>query len=74
MKKYLQANNFFKYFFSFRIGSGKQNTNVIVDNGQNSEDEDDIFVVEDSTPAVEEDAMVGHPHCVAVNLPFWESN
>ncbi|XP_033625352.1 TRAF3-interacting protein 1-like isoform X1 [Asterias rubens] len=42
---------------AMRIGSGKQNTNVIVDNGQNSEDEDDIFVVEDSTPAVEEDAM-----------------
>lgn len=33
--------------FSFRIGSGKQNTNVIVDDGKD-DDDDETFVVEDN--------------------------
>ncbi|XP_030856357.1 TRAF3-interacting protein 1-like isoform X3 [Strongylocentrotus purpuratus] len=37
-----------------RIGSGKQVSNVIVDNGH-SDDEDDIFVVEDTQPSMEDE-------------------
>ncbi|XP_038079462.1 TRAF3-interacting protein 1-like isoform X3 [Patiria miniata] len=45
---------------AMRIGSGKQVSNVIVDNGQNSEDEDDTFVVEESQPvAIEEPQVMG---------------
>ena len=33
----------------FRLGSGKQINAVIVDNGKDQEDEDDLFVVEDHT-------------------------
>ncbi|XP_054751126.1 TRAF3-interacting protein 1-like isoform X3 [Lytechinus pictus] len=38
-----------------RIGSGKQVSNVIVDNGHNSDDEDDIFVVEDTQQSMEDE-------------------
>ncbi|XP_072024223.1 LOW QUALITY PROTEIN: TRAF3-interacting protein 1-like [Amphiura filiformis] len=37
-----------------RVGSGKQVSNVIVDNGQNSDD-DDTFVVQETQPLVEDE-------------------
>lgn len=40
--------------FSCRVGSGKQVTSVIVDDGKDQEDEDDTFVVED-THAIQND-------------------
>ncbi|XP_022084616.1 TRAF3-interacting protein 1-like isoform X2 [Acanthaster planci] len=43
---------------AMRIGSGKQVTSVIVDNDQNSEDEDDTFVVEETHPVVHEEPQV----------------
>ena len=41
----------------FRVGSGKQVSNVIVDNG-NSDDDDDTFVVQESQPLVDDEAQV----------------
>lgn len=35
--------------FVYRLGSGKP-ANVIVDDGKNSEDEDETFVVEETAP------------------------
>ncbi|XP_071826455.1 TRAF3-interacting protein 1-like isoform X2 [Apostichopus japonicus] len=37
-----------------RVGSGKQVSNVIVDNAQNSEDEEETFVVEESQPLIDD--------------------
>ncbi|PIK46318.1 putative TRAF3-interacting protein 1-like [Apostichopus japonicus] len=37
-----------------RVGSGKQVSNVIVDNAQNSEDEEESFVVEESQPLIDD--------------------
>ena len=37
------------YLYNFhRLGSGKQIHTVIVDNGKDQDDEDDLFVVEDN--------------------------
>ncbi|XP_033110716.1 TRAF3-interacting protein 1-like isoform X6 [Anneissia japonica] len=44
---------------NIRIGSGKQVTNVIVDNGINSDDDDDAFLVEEAQPLTQDDQQIG---------------
>ncbi|XP_033110715.1 TRAF3-interacting protein 1-like isoform X5 [Anneissia japonica] len=44
---------------NIRIGSGKQVTNVIVDNGINSDDDDDAFLVEEAQPLTQDDQQNG---------------